>query len=422
MAIIGWLHAQAVLATADEASALLAAAGMSPLYENDADEGALLQQFGAPAPASSVLTAPPTRRTNLPAALTSFVGRAQQLVEVAQSITEHRLVTITGAGGIGKTRFAIELTRRVLEQDGSSNPAFAAGVWFVALEAVDSSERMVSAIADAVQCPPPGAVDVRDHLLSYLHARHLLLVLDNFEHLRDYADLLTTILAAAPYVHLLVTSREALNLEQEWRYPLTGLSQHADDDAEETTPSSAACLFVERAQRVFPAFDLAAERAAVERICRLVEGNPLAIELAATWTRMLSCQDIADEIVKDLAFLTSDMRDVSDRHRSMQAVFDHSWQLLSPEERQVFARLSVFQGGFQRAAAEQVAGATLPNLDCVGRQVPAAPGAGGPVSHARVAAPVRRRATGTGPQRGRRRIARAIARSTLTYSASGRKT
>ena len=115
-------------------------------------------------------------------------------------------------------------------------------------------------------------------------------------------------------------------------------------------------------RRVFPAFDLAAERETVEHICRLVEGIPLAIELAATWTRMLSCTAIADEIVNNLSFLTSDMRNLPDRHRSMQAVFDRSWELLSQEERHVFARLSVFRGGFQRHAAEQVAGATLPIL------------------------------------------------------------
>ena len=179
---------------------------------------------------------------------------------------------------------------------------------------------------------------------------------------RDWADLLTAILTAAPQVKLLVTSQEALHLEQEWRYPLDGLPLHTDGDTDAAAQSGAARLFVERARRVFPAFDFAAERDAVERICQLVEGIPLAIELAAAWTRMLSCTVIADEIVRNLAFLTSDMRNVPERHRSMQAVFDRSWELLSQEERQVFARLSVFRGGFQRHAAEQVAGATLPIL------------------------------------------------------------
>jgi predicted ATPase/DNA-binding CsgD family transcriptional regulator len=371
--IIDWLRQQGVLETVTEANDLLAAAGMSALQEGAQTERTMLRQLRSQPPTERGAAGEPVHgpvrlpvasapRTNLPTPLTSFVGRTHELVEVAQSIMDHRLVTLTGVGGVGKTRIAIEAARRMLELDHSHSLTFPDGVWFVALEAVDSPERMVSTIADAVQCPPPGAADVRDHLLSYLQPRHLLLVLDNFEHLRDWADLLIAILTVAPLVKLLVTSREALNLEQEWRYPLDGLSLVAGDDAEEAAQSSAARLFVERARRVFPAFDLAVEREAVEHICRLVEGMPLAIELAATWTRVLPCHVIADEIVRDLAFLTNDMRNVSDRHRSMRAVFDRSWELLSQEERHVLARLSVFQGGFQRQAAELVAGATLPIL------------------------------------------------------------
>ena len=175
--------------------------------------------------------------------MTSFVGRTQELAEITQRITTQRLVTVTGAGGIGKTRTAIEVARRLLEWDRAHLPAFPDGIWFVALQAVNSPERMVAAIADAIRCPPPGAADARDHLLSYLHARQLLLVLDNFEHLHGWADLLTEILAVAPQAKLLVTSHAALNLEQEWRYPLNGLPLAPDDDTAEVAQSARhACL------------------------------------------------------------------------------------------------------------------------------------------------------------------------------------
>lgn len=310
----------------------------------------------------------PVRRKNpdsiLPLQSTSFVGRENEIHTLTGLLIrpDCRLLTLMGPGGVGKSRLAIEVAGRLLVHSPSDIPPFPDGVWFVALQAVDSPERMVSVIAQAIRCPPPGAADVRQHLLSYLQSRQTLLVLDNFEHLGSGTELLSGILTEAPRVKLLVTSRVALHLDQEWRYPLNGLPLSADDDRIEAAQSSAARLFVERARRVSPAFDFAAEGGAVQRICHLVEGVPLALELAAMWTRALSCTAIADEIVNNLAFLTSDMRNAPDRQRSMQAVFDHSWDLLDPEERQVCAQLSVFRDGFQRHAAEEVAGATLPVL------------------------------------------------------------
>jgi predicted ATPase len=368
LAIISWLHGQAALTSSEEANALLIAAGMAPLRDGEPADRPLMPQLRPPMSERTTTTAPflsVARKTNLPAPLTSFVGREPELVEITARITTQRLVTLTGVGGVGKTRTALEVVRRLIEQDDSNQPAFADGVWFVALQAVDAPARMVADIADAIRCPPPGAADAREHLLAYLRTRRLLLVLDNFEHLRDGADLLPAILAAAPQAKLLVTSRAALNLEEEWRYPLSGLSLDTGDGAGEAAPSSAARLFVARARRVAPAFELAAERAGVERICRLVEGIPLAIELAATWTRVLSCAVIADEIVSNAALLTSDMRNAPDRHRSMGAVFDHSWALLSQEERRVFARLAIFRGGFTHQAAAAVAGASLPLLSAL---------------------------------------------------------
>ena len=307
---------------------------------------------------------PSAARRSLPLQFTSFIGRQQELDALTSLLADPlcRLITVTGPGGIGKTRLAVEVASRLLTPDGSPLPIFADGVWFVTLVAVDSPEHIVLTIAEALQCPPPGNADVRDHLLAYLQARDLLLVLDNFEHLQRWPDLLIAILTAAPQVKLLVTSREALNLEQEWRYPLNGLPLDSVNGAGEGTQADAVSLFVERARRVSPAFDPSAEGDAIGRICLLVEGFPLAIELAATWTRVLSCTAIANEIVGNLAFLTSDLRNLPDRHRSMQAIFARSLDLLSQQERQVFARLSVFRAGFRREAAEEVAGATLPVL------------------------------------------------------------
>lgn len=330
----------------------------------NSDAGNVGRAVGALAPAASAQAKPNATNSALPLQSTSFIGRENEIHTLTGLLTQAdcRLVTLMGPGGIGKSRLAIEVARRLLALDPPALPPFPDGVWFVALQAVDSPERMVSAIADTIGCPPPGAADVREHLLGHLQSRQILLVLDNFEHLRRGVDLLVAILTEAPRAKLLITSRETLHLDQEWRYPLNGLPLSTNNDTAEAGRSSAARLFVERARRVCPTFDFAVERGAVQRICHLVEGVPLALELAAMWTRVLSCAAIADEIARNLAFLTSDMHNAPHRQRSMQAVFAHSWELLSQEERQVCAQLSVFRGGCQRDAAEQVAAATLPVL------------------------------------------------------------
>ncbi|MGH2369015.1 MAG: tetratricopeptide repeat protein, partial [Chloroflexota bacterium] len=198
--------------------------------------------------------------------------------------------------------------------------------------------------------------------LGLLRPRAALLVLDNFEHLLDGAELLADILAAAPAVKLLVTSREALALQQEWRYPVQGLPYPERDGAADLEDHAAVQLFVERAGRVRRGFALAEERDAVARICRLAEGMPLALELAAAWTSALPCAEIARELEAGLDLLATRLRDVPARHRSMQAVFEQSWTRLADDERAVLRRLSVFRGGFRREAAEAVAGASRRTL------------------------------------------------------------
>jgi predicted ATPase/DNA-binding NarL/FixJ family response regulator len=294
---------------------------------------------------------------HLPPQPTSFVGRETERQALARLLSDPqcRLVTLIGPGGIGKTRLALAVAERL-------RGAFARGVAFAALQAVPDAGHLPQAIGEAVGCPASAQGEPAAHLLDFLGRRELLLVLDNFEHLLDGTPLLSDLLAAAPGVRLLVTSRAALNLQEEWRFPLEGLAFPADDAGATCDPCDAMRLFDERASRARLGFALAEERAAVARICRLVEGLPLAIELAAAWTKSLSCDAIADEIARNLAFLETSLRNLPPRHRSMRAAFDSSWQLLTPEERAVFRRFAVFRGGFQREAAAQVAGASLPVL------------------------------------------------------------
>jgi predicted ATPase/DNA-binding SARP family transcriptional activator/DNA-binding CsgD family transcriptional regulator len=286
-----------------------------------------------------------------------FVGRERELKQIAEHLADPacRLLTLIGPGGVGKTRLALEAANR-------GQAAFADGCAFVPLQPVSAASFLVSAIAEALQIPLQSQHNPLAQLCNILRDKQLLLVLDNLEQLLDGVDCIGVLLAQAPRLTILATSREVLNLQEEWLYPLEGLKPPASESPNAIEVSSAVQLFVERAQQVRRDFSLAAERSAVMRICRLVEGLPLAIELAATWTRTLSCATIADEIARNLAFLETNLRNVPVRHRSVQAAFDQSWALLAEPERNVFARLAVFQCGFTRAAAEQVADATLGEL------------------------------------------------------------
>ncbi len=295
--------------------------------------------------------------SNLPQPPTPFVGRRAELAELSQLLGEPqcRLLTLVGPGGIGKTRLAIECA-------AAQRDHFPGGVYFVPLSSLTSPQFVVPAIADAIGFAFSGPADSRAQLLNYMHDKHLLLVLDNFEHLVEAGALLVDLLQKAPLVKLLVTSRERLNLQIEWLYDLHGLSVTGSQVAE-ADDSGAVELFVQRARRFIPGMTLKPEgRQAVTRICQLVEGLPLAIELAATWVSTLCYAEIAAEIERNLDFLASGARDVPERHQSLRATFDHSWKLLSADERRLLCDLGVFQGGFQRDAAEQIAGATLPLL------------------------------------------------------------
>jgi predicted ATPase/DNA-binding CsgD family transcriptional regulator len=286
-----------------------------------------------------------------------IIGREREVQHLAGLLAQPgcRLLTVVGAGGMGKTRLAQELAIHQQKH-------FADDVVFVALQTLSSASGLVSAITDAVGCPRADGDDPRAHLLAYLHHQQMLLILDNFEHLLDGANLLPALLSAAPDVKLLVTSREVLNVQDEWRYALGGLSVPSGSTPDEINQASAVQLFVERAQRRRVDFALEAEREHVLRICRLVDGMPLALELAAAWVDVLPCATIAGEIAHNLDLLTTRLRDVPERHHSMRATLTHSWQRLTEEQRRLFAQVSVFQGGFTYEAVRAVAGASLPLL------------------------------------------------------------
>jgi predicted ATPase/DNA-binding CsgD family transcriptional regulator len=286
-----------------------------------------------------------------------FVGRTQERADITTRLMEPdcRLLTLTGLGGSGKTRLAIEIAHTVA-------PHFPHGTVFTALQPLTRSDLLVPAIAQALGVTFYGNNEPQQQLLNYLHDKTLLLILDNFEHLFDGAALIPTMLAAAPGVTVLVTSREALRLREEWLYPLKGMTTPPSIYATSLEDYEAVQLFLSHARRVQPHFDLAHDPESVIRICQMTAGLPLAIELAAAWLKGSSTAHIAQEMQRNLDVLSATTRNVEERHRSMRAIFDQSWKLLAGDERLIFARLSVFAGSFDAEAAERVAEASFTSL------------------------------------------------------------
>jgi predicted ATPase/DNA-binding SARP family transcriptional activator len=330
----------------------------------------------------------------LPSQATSFVGREEELAEIDRMLHEEmdcRLLTLVGPGGIGKTRLAVEAAHAASFPDGAC---------FIPPPPLSSSLSLVYAIAEGLRLRLYESLDAREQLFTYLQERQLLLVLDNFEHLlapsyippsgaerggvgrfeaekekRDEGTvtLVAQLLERAPHLKILVTSRERLNLSAEWVLNIHGLQVPPPPTAEawkRLTPGrrgrapavqaeafSAVQLFLQRARQVKRGIgERADELECVAHICRLVHGMPLAIELAAAWVIALTCNEILHEIERGLDFLATTLRDFPERHRSVRAVFDSSWAMLSESERRLFRRLSVFHRGLTRAAAEAVGG------------------------------------------------------------------
>ena len=304
-------------------------------------------------------------RKNLPVLPTPLIGRHRELADLHQLISDPqcRMLTLVGPGGIGKTRLAIEAASQ-LQDD------FADGVYFVPLAPLDSSRFIVPVIAQSMGFAflSSNSAEPKTQLLNYLQEKRLLLLLDNIEHLlkEPGIELFAELLACAPDVKLLGTSREPLNLQHEWVFAVHGLPVPEDPSSTQVSQDTSIELFLQRARRAHVGFDATTDDyPAILRICRLLDGTPLAIELAAAWVRTLTCEEIAQEIELGLDLLNSSARDLPARHRSMRAVFDHSWKLLSDDERRALARLSVFRGGFDREAAGRVAGAALGMLSAL---------------------------------------------------------
>lgn len=295
---------------------------------------------------------------NLPTQTTPFIGRQYEVAELTRLLAdpEVRLVTILAPGGMGKTRLGLAVAERQLSR-------FPDGVFFAPLAPLSSPDDIVTTIAEQVGFSFSGDASPKAQLLAYFRERQILLVLDNFEHLLAGVSLVTDLLQAAPAVKVLATSREKLNLSGETAYVLTGLHFPTREAREELLAYDAVILFVQSARRSRPDFELEADTIDVlAHICRLTEGMPLAIVLAAGWLDVLSLEKIAAEIQRGLDILETEQRDVPERQRSVRATFNYSWERLSEEERQVFMKLSLCRGGFAIEAAEMVAGADLRTL------------------------------------------------------------
>jgi len=298
---------------------------------------------------------PDTAKSNLPADVSAFIGRESEQAELLEllGMPQARMITIVGLGGMGKTRLAINSAQQLIEK---KLPLFSDGVVYVSLAGVEAPNAMPAALAKTLGLSLAGQVAPIVEVMNYLQDRQMLLILDNFEQLLDSAQLLNQVLESCPGVKLLLTSREPLRLEGEWRYDLEGLPFPVNQTISEDEHYASVQLFIQTAQQIQPDFQLTSQnRAYVYRICYLVSGVPLAIKLAATWLRVMTAQQIVSELENSIDILTSQYRDIPARQHSIRAVFESTWNLLQPIEKTAFARLSVFRGGFSEQAAFQVA-------------------------------------------------------------------
>ncbi|MFL5735493.1 MAG: AfsR/SARP family transcriptional regulator [Chloroflexia bacterium] len=319
-------------------------------------------QKQGPVAAQAPRTPPPRVMHNLLVQLTSFVGRKAEMDEIERLLSPHAaphssLLTLTGPGGSGKTRLAIEIASKLVQ-------SYADGVWLVELAGVSNSDLVPQAVASALRVRDQPERSLVDTLSEYLYPRHLLLLLDNCEHVIEAcAGLVNTLLRACPRLQILATSRERLNIPGETTWlvpPLTAPDHDLDAAPDSMLPSQllryeAAQLFADRAALASSTFRLDSHNAlAVAQICRRLDGIPLAIELAAARVRMLSAEQIVERLDHSFLLLNAGSRTALPRHQTLRATVDWSFSLLDPRERTLFCRLSVFAGGFDLEAVEEV--------------------------------------------------------------------
>jgi predicted ATPase/DNA-binding SARP family transcriptional activator len=317
---------------------------------------------------------------NLPASLAPFVGREKELDEIYAHLQDPacRLLSLVGPGGCGKTHLALEAAADLVSGailfgiDGDRPFHLADGVFFVPLAQLESAEGITPTVANALGFTFGSGHDPRQQLLDHLRQKQMMLILDNFEHLLEGAGWVVDLLKTAPRVRVLATSRSRLDLQAEQLFPVAGMSVPAEKSSTAEALDTLCRydgieLFSIGACRAQPDFRLTTDNAAdVACICRLVDGMPLGILLAAAWMDSMTPEQIAaqlaGEVGHSLDFLEGDWLDLPTRQRSLRAVFGHSWTLLGEHERQVLETLSVFRGGFTRGAAQAVAGASLRGL------------------------------------------------------------
>ncbi|MEZ4732371.1 MAG: tetratricopeptide repeat protein [Caldilineaceae bacterium] len=325
--------------------------------------------------------ADPLPPTSLPILAEPFIGRQREVAELMHTVRTPncRLLTITGLGGMGKTYLAVEAARKL-----ESARDFIHGVYFVPLEGVQSGERVPEAILQALKVVLPGQDDLLAALCNYLATKEMLFIFDNFEHLVASSDaqqqdrlgeptplhvgrkILAQLLQAAPNIKFVVTSRQPLQLQQEHLFPVAGLHCLPPDQQHPRAAlaqNDAIRLFLQVAARVNQAFQLTeANKQVLLQFCQAVQGVPLAIVLGAAQMDCLTPQQLVKTYQENIDILEIDWVDLPERQQSIRALFDYSWQRLDPALRQVFAQLTIFQGGFTRRAAQQIVGASLLQL------------------------------------------------------------
>jgi len=313
---------------------------------------------GTGAPPGTEATRAPVVLRGFAAPITPFVGRRAEIEAVDELLAGRgeRLVTLVGPGGVGKTRLAIEAGRRAAR-------AFTDGAVFVPLADVDDPTYLARAIGAALGLVPASDGDDEEALKRALTSRSLLLVLDNLEHLLDGAGLVAEVLAASPGSSALVTSQAPLGFQGEVRYEVAGMRYPTTTTVAALEGFDAVALFLRSARRAHPQFTFdKADAEEIVRLCGLLEGLPLGLELAAAWMHLLRPHEVADALSVSLEAVAADHRDVPARHRSLRAMLDHTWALLGDDERAALAAVAVFHGGCTRAAAEAVTGASLRTL------------------------------------------------------------
>lgn len=344
LALYRWgRQADALRAYQQLASALGEQLGIEPSTELRELENRILLQ-------DSELDLVPAIPHNLPAQLTSFIGRELELTDLGSVLTEAPLVTLTGPGGSGKTRLAIEFARTVLSD-------YPDGVWFVDLRNTTNPDDVPTLLASTLQVVVTGDQPVTDQLVETLSPRRMLLIVDNCEHILDgTAPLVERLLRKGGKLRILATSREPLGVPGESATSLHALATPVSSDLNDLTASEAAILFADRAGAAWPEFSLDDAAEPVFDICLALEGLPLAVELAAARLRTLSPEELADHINDQLGTLKTSQRAGDLRHATIEATIKWSWNLLTNTEQELLSRLSVFRGTWSLDAAEAICG------------------------------------------------------------------